>query len=181
MMHQTYAHAPLLRLAAVMLAATATLASATLGAGDPAALSHRAVPAGWGHNETTRQWQRAAGAGAGWLTHGHVTVKTVVRTREAATCAALCAARDSGCTSFAFSFLERQCFLLSEAKLAVCPAAAPACSDTSSALQRHLSTFARCRFCVFFEEDTGTSSRDSSFSADRHLLTTAHRGQQGFA
>jgi hypothetical protein len=32
---------------------------------------------------------------------------------------------------------------------------------------------------VFFEEDT--SSRDSSFSADRHLLTTAHRGQQGFA
>ena len=173
-------------LAAAMLAAMATLGSATLGSATfgscgPAAPRHRAPAGGWGreYNETSRRWQRATGAGPGWLTHGHVTVKSVVpRTREAATCAELCGA-DWGCTSFAFSFLERQCFLLSEARLAVCPVASPACSDTSSALQRHLSTFARCRFCVFFEEDT--SSRDSSFSADRHLLTTTHRGQQGFA
>ena len=150
--------------ALVALAITATLTGrvcAYSGGPSPAALA-KGLPARFGSNETLRRtprtcWRHPEGTVSGMLTHGHVTIKAVVpRTREAATCAAFCA-RDSGCTSFAFSFLERQCFLLSEAQLAACdPAESPACSDTSSALQRQLSSLARCHFCEFFEEDTSS-------------------------
>ena len=144
--------------ALIALAITATLTGRVCAySGGPAALT-KGLAARFGSNETLRRAHRTCwrpeGTVTGMLTHGHVTIKAVVsRTREAATCAALCA-RDSGCTSFAFSFLERQCFLLSDAQLAACdPAESPACSDTSSALQRQLSSFARCHFCEFFEED----------------------------
>ena len=161
--------------ALIALAITATLTGRVCAySGGPAALT-RGLAARFGSNETLQRAHRTCwrpeGTVTGMLTHGHVTIRAVVpRTREAAPCAALCA-RDSGCTSFAFSFLERQCFLLSDAQLAACdPAESPACSDTSSALQRQLSSFARCHFCEFFEEDTG-AQEEQHVCIERQKMT----------
>jgi hypothetical protein len=151
------------------MAITATLTGRVCAYSGSLAARIKSSPARFGSNETLRRaprtcWQHVIkDTVTGMLAHGHVIIKAVVpRTREAAMCAALCA-RDFGCTSFAFSFLERQCFLLSHAQLATCdPSESPACSDTSSALQRQLSSFARCLFCEFFEEDT-------SLQEEKHL------------
>jgi hypothetical protein len=61
-------------------------------------------------------WQYSQG-----LTYGQVTQVSCVATqiREASTCAALCS-KDAICSSFAFSFIERVCFLLGDARLSMC-------------------------------------------------------------
>ena len=56
----------------------------------------------------------------GMLPYGNVTIKTVIpSTREASTCAALCS-NDAECLTFAYSFLERLCFLFTDAQMNLC-------------------------------------------------------------
>ena len=93
---------------------------------------------------------------AGLLAHGTINVRAVIpRTRRASICAAICS-KDAECSSFAFSFIERQCILLRAAQLTLCdPAADALCTDSSNALLDQISLFSgsRCRHAVFFFED----------------------------
>ena len=86
--------------------------------------------------------------------YGNVTIKTVKpSTREASTCAALCS-NDAECLTFAYSFLERLCFLLTDAQLSLCdPEVSDSCSIKSNSLLEQVSQISRCRYCVFYHED----------------------------
>jgi len=91
----------------------------------------------------------------GLLSYGNVTVKTVVpSTREASTCAALCAS-DEECATFAFSALERLCFLFSDAALSFCdPTRSGTCLEKSDELLARLALVSACRYCTFFRADS---------------------------
>ena len=102
----------------------------------------------------------------GLLSYGNVTIKSVISsTREASTCAALCS-NDPDCSTFAFSFLERLCFLLSNAELTMCdPEVSTTCSEKNNELLTQVSVISRCRYCVFYYEDV--ESLYCASSADR--------------
>ena len=119
----------------------------------------------------------------GLLTHGRVTIKAVISsTREASTCAALCSS-DSECSTFAFSFLERLCFLMREAQLHLCdPESSPSCREKNSMLLDQVSRSARCRYCVFYQEDTALlycASNSDRCSTLREYNECLHRGGCG--
>ena len=83
---------------------------------------------------------------AGLLSYGSIKIKTVIHsTLEASTCAALCV-NDAECSTFAFSFLERLCFILTDAQLSLCNSSmSAACLERNSELRDQLSQISRCR------------------------------------
>jgi cysteine-rich repeat protein len=119
----------------------------------------------------------------GLLTYGRVAIKTVISsTREASTCAALCSS-DSECSTFAFSFLERLCFLMKDAQLHLCdPDTSSSCREKSSLLLDQVSRSARCRYCVFYQEDSTLlycASNSDRCSTLREYNECLHRGGCG--
>lgn len=120
-----------------------------------------AASAASAHGRTSdRPLNRAFWRHPGLLAYGTVApIKTgdvIPSTREASSCAALCV-NDLECTTFAFSFLERLCFLLSDAQLTLCdPEVSTSCSTKSNALLDQLSVISRCRYCVFYQEDASS-------------------------
>ena len=120
----------------------------------------------------------------GLKTYGNVTIKMVISsTREASTCAALCV-NDPECTTFAFSFLERLCFLLSDVELALCdPQISTSCSAKNNALLAQVSIISRCRYCIFYQEDSSllycasTSNRCSTLREYNQCLEKSGCGE----
>ena len=91
----------------------------------------------------------------GLLSYGNVTIKTLLPgTLEASTCAAVCASDDE-CATFAFSYLERLCFLLSTAHLNFCdPDGSETCAERSDGLLAELAHVSDCKYCVFYRSDS---------------------------
>ena len=87
--------------------------------------------------------------------HGEAEITRVISgTREANTCAEKCASED-GCFTFAFSFIERRCILMSDAQLFACDpedSESASCSHKSRTLLDQISRVARCRLCEFYQQ-----------------------------